>query len=322
MKPCLFVTQPLFPENEALLAQHFDIRLNEVDSRVITEQELIDGLKGCSWLFCRLGDPVSRAVLEASPTLRRIHTMATRPDHIDMETVTRLGIEVIPRQNDYPGLPCADNTPDTAELCLALMLAVTRGVVAADKNLRKGQFPGAQSGRYAGPTLFGAKLGLIGMGPVAREVLKRAVGFGVHPAYWSRSRKEDVEAEFGAVWKPLPQLLAESDMVSLHIRESADTRHFMNAERFGLMKPGAIFINTSRGGLVDSEALYTVLRSGKLYGAALDVFEDEPSPTFPQDIQLSPRLVLTPHLGSAVRSKRIIMEKGVCVDMVTRLRGE
>ncbi len=321
MKPRLFITQPVFPEHEALLAEHFELTINREDDHVLEPAAIRRGLAGCAYLFCRLGDPVDASVIEAAPALSCIATMASRPSHIDLAAAERRHIAVLVRQNSRDGLPSADNTPDTADLTFALLLALARRIIPGDQGMRRGEFPGPQSHRYAGLAVTGASLGLIGMGAVARHMVRRALGFDMRVSYWSRSRKEDVEQQYDIAYQPLDELLATSDIVSLHINSSPKTRHFLGRERLALMKPEAILVNTARGELVDQEALFEALRAGRLAGAGLDVFEGEPHPSLPQDLVGSPRLVVTPHLGSAVKSKRLIMERVVCLNLIDHVSG-
>ena len=239
--------------------------------------------------------------------------MKITPSGIDIAAATarRIPVTVIP--------PIV--TEATADLHMGLLIAVARRMLEGDAAVRAGVFPGGQSTRFEGASVFGKTIGLIGGGGrIGRAVAKRAQGFSMRCLYWAPRRKgQDEEREWGIAYKPLDELLRESDFVSLHAPLTAETRHLIGARELGLMKPTAFLVNTARGPIVEETALADALESKRIAGAGLDVFEHEP--------RVEPRLlamrnvVLTPHLGSAVAELRESMAHVVVDNIEAVLAG-
>ena len=249
-------------------------------------------------LLCLLTDRVDAALLDRAPRLRIVANAVVGYEHVDVRACAARGIVVT-------------NTPDvlteaTADLAWALILATVRRLPQAERSLRAGEFHGWGFWDYLGGDLAGATLGIFGMGRIGRAVARRAAGFGMRVVYHSRTPlPADEEARLGAEPVSFDELLARSDVLTLHAPLTADTRHAIGREALGRMRPGSYLVNTARGALVDEAALVDALRSGPLAGAGLDVYEREPAIT-PGLLDL-PNVVLLPHVGSATRDTRTRM---------------
>lgn len=299
-KPTVIVTRRLPEPVEQELARDFDATLNR-DDQPLGPDGLKQALASADALLCTVTDRLTADVLSAEPRRARLlANFGVGFNHIDVEAAKARGLAV-------------SNTPDvltdaTADIAMTLLLTVTRRAGEGERHLRAGQWTGWRPTHMLGTQVSGKTLGLVGMGRIARAVAKRAhQGFDMrvifHDPY---PPPTDVAASLGAEPRErLEQVLEEADFVSLHCPATPETRHLMNAERLGRLKPGAYLINTARGDVVDEAALVAALKGGKLAGAGLDVFEREP--------QVSPELVamenvvLLPHLGSATRETRVAM---------------
>ena len=241
---------------------------------------------------------VDAALLERAPGLRVVACPTVGHDHVDLAACRARGIVVT-------------NTPDvlteaTADLTWALILATVRGLPQAERSLRAGEFHGWGFWDYLGGDLYGRTLGILGMGRIGRAVARRAAGFGMRVIYASRTRlPEDEERALGAEWSGWDELLAASDVLTLHAPLTPETRHLVDAAALRRMRAGSRLVNTARGPLVDEAALAEALREGRLAGAGLDVYEHEPR-VHPALLEL-PNVVLLPHVGSATHGTRTRM---------------
>lgn len=246
-------------------------------------------------LICPLSLPVRAELLSQAPRLRVVANLGVGVDNIDLEAAAARGIVVT-------------NTPDvlteaTADLGWALLLAVARRIVEADRDLRAHGFPGwTFLPPHLGVDVYGRTLGVVGFGRIGQAVARRGRGFGMELLYFSRSRKPGAEAELGAKFVSLDELLSRSDFVVLCVPLTAATRRLIGAQELALMKPDAILVNIARGPVVDEGALVEALRRGRIRGAGLDVFEEEPK-VHPGLLSLQ-NVVLTPHIGSATACTR------------------
>lgn len=298
MRARVFVTQPIAESAIRRLQERADVAWNHDPLHIVGKAELIVALRGADHLYCMLHDTVDAEVIAANRELKIIASTTLVPANIDVAAATarRIPVTVIP--------PMV--TEATADLTLALLLAVARRVAEADRLMRGGTFPGAQSRYLEGHGVSGKTLGLIGAGQVGQAVARRARGFGMRILYHDPRRLEaGREAELGLVWMPMDRLLAEADFVSLHPALTPTTRHLIGAVQLALMKPTAYLINTSRGPVVDEKALVDALTSRRLAGAGLDVYEWEPHPS--AELLALPNVVMTPHIGSAVGELREAM---------------
>ncbi|HKZ92619.1 MAG TPA: D-glycerate dehydrogenase [Candidatus Limnocylindrales bacterium] len=276
---------------------------------------LLDRVRGMDGLLCLLTDRVDDELLDAAgPQLRVVSNFAVGYDNIDVPACTRRGVAV----GNTPGVL----TETTADLAFALLMAVARRLPEARDYVREDRWRTWGPMLLLGKDLHGATLGLVGFGRIGREMARRATGFGMRTLYHDVVRAEpDVERVLGATHAPLETVLAESDFVSLHTVLSAETRHLIDAAALARMKRGAILINTSRGPVVDGEALADALRSGHLFGAGLDVTDPEPLRAEDPLVQL-PNCLVVPHIASASERTRDRMAEKAARNLVAGLRGE
>ncbi len=257
-----------------------------------------EALPDAAALLCLLTERVDRELLERAPRLRVVANAVVGYDNVDLAACRSRGIVVT-------------NTPDvltdaTADLTWALLLATVRRLPQAERSLRRGEFEGWGFWDYLGGEVAGAVLGILGMGRIGSAVARRAAGFGVSVRYTSRLALPDAEERaLGARRVEWDELLTESDILSLHVPLTDETRHLLDSDALRRMQRGSYLINTARGALVDEAALVEALRNGQLSGAGLDVYEHEPQIS-PELLEL-PNVVLLPHIGSATRGTRTEM---------------
>jgi glyoxylate reductase len=273
---------------------------------------LFGAAAACDGLLVMLTERIDGALIEAAPNVRIVSNMAVGYDNIDVEACTRRGVLV----TNTPGVL----TDTTADLAFALILAVARRVVEGDRVVREGGWGPWHPSFMLGRDVHGATLGVVGLGAIGLAVARRASGFGMRVLYTSRTRKPDIERDLGVEWRDLDGLLGESDFVSLHVSLGAQTRGLVGERELALMKPTAYLVNTSRGGVVDQDALVEALRAGRLAGAGLDVAATEP--VQPEDALLSaPNLVITPHVGSATIETRTKMADLAVENLIAFFEG-
>lgn len=264
--------------------------------------QLKEALEGCEGLLCLMGDPIEADLIRGCPTLRVISSCSVGVDHIDLKAASEQGVPV----GHTPGVL----SETTADLSFALMLAAARRVAEGDAFVRSGGWKATPEwglASFLGMDLHGATLGIVGLGGIGQAVARRATGFGMRVIGWSRSSKELP----GIQRVSLPELLSESDFVSVHIALASETRGLLDAEAIAQMKQGAVLVNTARGGIVDDQALAQALADGKLAAAGLDVFEGEPIGSDHPLARLD-NVVMTPHIGSAsIRTRMRMAELSV-----------
>jgi D-3-phosphoglycerate dehydrogenase len=253
-----------------------------------SEADLIELVGEADGLISRGSIRVTREMMERSPRLKVVGVHGQGCDHVDLKAAEELGKVVC-------------NTPDAltvtvAEMTLAVTLAAFRNLVAADKAVRAGQW-NRKYGDLIGLELAGKTVGIVGLGRIGVATAKRLRAFDAEVVYWSRTRKPEVERELGIRWVELDELLGSSDIVSLHVPGTAETRRLIGERELSLMKQGVILVNMARGVVVDEAALIKALRSGKIRAAALDVFEKEPISPDNQLLKMD-NVILTPHLGA------------------------
>ncbi|MEM2481297.1 MAG: glyoxylate reductase [Candidatus Hadarchaeales archaeon] len=285
----VFVTRLLPGPALEVLREKCEVEVNEED-RVLTKREIIEGVRGKDGLLCLLTDRIDAEVMDAgAPTLKVISNYAVGFDNIDVPEATRRGIAV----TNTPGVL----TETTADLTWALLMAVARRIVEADKFVRKGDWKGWAPSLFLGRDVYGKTLGIVGLGRIGKAVARRAAGFEMKVLYFDVKRDEKAEKELGVRFVSLEELLRESDFVSIHVPLTKETWHLIGEKELRLMKPTAFLVNVARGPIVDEAALIRALREHWIAGAALDVYEREPYVP-PELIQLE-NTVLLPHLGSA-----------------------
>ncbi len=312
-RPRVFVTQPVAKSALDRLRAIATVKVNPDDSRILAQSALVAAAKACDILFCLLHDRIDQSVVSANAKLRMIAAQSISPSNIDVgaATVARIPVTVV--------RPVT--TEATADMTFALLLAVARRTIEGDRMVRAGRFPGAQSRHLIGSPVHGATIGLIGGGGrIGKAVARRAHGFSMRVLYWTPRRKpEGEEREAGLTYVPFEQLLAEADFVSLHSPLVPETRHQIGARELRLMKKTAFLINTARGAIVEEAALVRALAAKRIAGAGLDVFEHEPKVA--AELRKMRNVVLTPHLGSAVKEVREQMANIVVDNIIALLEG-
>lgn len=298
-RPVIGVTRRLPEAVEQALRERFDVRLAPND-RVLSAEDLRRALTEVDGLLCTVTDELGAACFAGpAPRARILANFGVGVNHIALDAARQAGLTV----TNTPDVL----TEDTADLAIALMLAVRRRLHEGERELRSGRWTGWRPTHLLGRRLSGQTLGIVGLGRIGRAVAKRAeLGFGMRVLAWSRSRKRQSEAgtRIERVSK-LDQLLEASDVVSLHCPLVATTRHLIGAPQFERMRPHAVLVNTARGGIVDETALVAALEAGRIGGAGLDVYEREPV-VHPGLIGRDD-VVLLPHLGSATHETREAM---------------
>ncbi len=292
----IFVTRKI-PGNhiEKLKVDGNQVLVSEVD-RPLTQEELVEKVKGIDALLCLLTDRIDGDLMDAAgPQLKIVSNYAVGFDNVDVKAATDRGIVVVNTPSDEVNEAVAEHT-------WALILGLARRVVEADKATRSGGYKGWEPDIFLGTTLKGKTLGIIGLGRIGTMVAKRAKGFEMNVLYNKREPDPKVESELGIKFADLDTLFASSDIVSLHVPLTDETRHMVNEATFAKMKKGAILVNTARGPIVSETDLVKELRSGQLGAAGLDVFDNEPS-IDPELIGM-PNVILTPHIASATNEAR------------------
>ena len=312
-KPLVIVTRKLPEAIETRMMELFDARLN-IDDVPMSKPELIEAVKQADVLVPTVTDRIDSAVLaHAGPNLRLIANFGTGVDHVDLQTARSRGITV----TNTPDVL----TEDTADMTMALILAVSRRVAEGERMIRSGEWSGWAPTSMLGHRIWGKRLGIVGMGRIGRALARRAKGFGLSVHYHNRRRVHpDTEAELDATWwESLDQMLAHVDIVSVNCPHTPATYHLLSARRLKLMQPHAILVNTARGEIVDEPALTRMLADREIAGAGLDVFEHEPAVN-PKLLEFQ-NAVLLPHMGSATIEGRVDMGEKVLINIKTFVDG-
>jgi glyoxylate reductase len=311
-KPKVFVTRAI-PEKGFEIIRDFcevDVWPDELPP---THDELLQHVRGVDGLLCLLTDQIDGEVLDAAgPHLKVISNHAVGFDNIDVQAATARKIPV-------------GNTPDvltdaTADFAFALMMAVARRIPEAERYVHEGKWKTWGPMILLGVDLKGATLGLIGFGRIGKAMARRAVGFDMRVIYYSPSEKK-AETAIKATRVDFETLLKESDFISLHTPLTPDTRHLIDSEALSKMKLNAVLVNTSRGPVVDMDALYEALKEKRIFGAGLDVTEPEPLPLDSPLLTLD-NIVITPHIASASKTTRDKMSWMAAQNLIAGLKGE
>ena len=307
------VTRRLPAQVEARMQELFDVTLT-VEDRPMTPDELARAMSSADVLVPTITDRIdARLLAQAGPDLRLIANYGAGFDHIDVATALQRGIMV----SNTPGVLAED----TADMAMALILAVPRRVPEGAVMMQRGEWTGWSPTALMGHRIAGKNLGILGLGRIGRAIARRARTFGLQIHYHNRRRiHPDIEAEFGAVWwESLDQMLARIDILSVNVPHTPSTFHIMNARRLKLMKPTSYIVNTARGEVIDENALTRMLRAGEIAGAGLDVFEHghDVNPRL-RDL---PNVLLLPHMGSATFEGRLEMGEKVIINIKTFADG-
>ena len=298
---------------ETRLRELFDVTLRDHDTPM-SRAELVDAVKTCDVLVPTITDKIDAGLLgQAGSNLKLIANFGAGIDHIDVETARQRGILV----SNTPDVV----TEDTADMAMALLMAVMRKIPQGLQAMQSGEWTGWSPTAYLGGRLGGRRLGILGMGRIGQAVARRASAFGMQIHYHNRRRlRPEIEDTLDATyWESLDQMVARMDILSINCPHTPSTFHLMNARRLRLLKPSAVIVNTSRGEVIDENALTRMLRANELAGAGLDVYE--------HGTDINPRLrelenvVLLPHMGSATLEGRVEMGEKVIINIKTFADG-
>lgn len=312
MKPKVLVTREVFDETLDYLAQHCEIDSNQQDLP-LTAAALAQRIADKDGLMCCLTDRIDGALLGAAPRLKVVANIAVGYNNIDIAACTARAV-------------MATNTPgvlddSTADLAWALMLATARRLTEVESYIRGGEWTGWRLKQWLGIDVHHATLGIVGMGRIGQAIARRASGFEMRVIYHNRKPvAKDIEQRLNARYVGMPDLLAQSDFVVLQVPYSPETHHLIGAAELQSMKPTAILVNSTRGGVVDDAALIAALKAGTIRGAGLDVFENEPK-LDPGFLDLR-NVVLAPHIGSSTEATRRAMAMTAAKNLVSALNGE
>jgi glyoxylate reductase len=314
-KPVVIVTRKLPDVVETRMCELFDARLN-VDDKPMTQAQLIDAVRTADVLVPTVTDRIDRGVLtQAGPRLRLIANFGTGIDNVDLDTARNRGILV----TNTPGVL----TEDTADMTMALILAVPRRLVEGATYMRDQatKWSGWSPTWMLGRRIYGKRLGIVGMGRIGQAVARRAKAFGLQIHYHNRRRvSEEIEEELEATyWESLDQMLTRVDIVSVNCPHTPGTYHLLSARRLRLLKPSAYVVNTARGEVVDENELARLLETGAIAGAGLDVFQREPAVN--PRLLASDRVVALPHMSSATIEGRIDMGEKVIINIKAFVDG-
>ena len=317
-RPSVYITRRLPDIVETRMRELFDAELN-VDDAPRSQDELVAALRRVDVLVPTVMDRIDAALIEeAGPNLKLIASFSNGTDHVDVEAAARKGITV----TNTPGVL----TEDTADMAMALILAVPRRLAEGARILTdaQGDWAGWSPTWMLGHRIWGKRLGIVGMGRIGTAVARRAKAFGLSIHYHNRHRvaqsvEESLEATY---WDSLDQMLARVDIVSINCPSTPATYHLMSARRLALMQPTSYLVNTARGGVVDEMALIKCIREGRIAGAGLDVFENEPTVN-PRLLRLANenKVVLLPHMSSSTIESRIDMGEKVIINIRTYFDG-
>lgn len=312
-KPKIVVTRKLPDLIETRMMELFDPQLN-LDDKPFDREGLIEAVQNADVLVPTVTDRIDKSVIDAAGDgLKLIASFGTGVDHIDIQAAIDKHIAV----TNTPGVL----TEDTADMTIALMLAVSRRLVEGDQLVRSGDWTGWSPTSMLGARFNGKRLGIIGMGRIGSAVARRAKGFNLSVHYHNRrpvtpELEEELEATY---WSSLDQMLARMDIISINCPHTPATYHLLSRRRLALMQPQAIIVNTSRGEVIDENALIEMLERSELGGAGLDVYEHEPAVS--PKLMRQPSVVLLPHTGSATTEGRIAMGERVIVNIRTFADG-
>jgi len=314
-KPVVIVTRKLPDVVENRMRELFDAQFNVTD-KPMTQSELIEAVRRADVLVPTVTDRIDRSVIsQAGERLKLIANFGTGVDNIDLDTARNRGITV----TNTPGVL----TEDTADMTMALILAVPRRLAEATQFLKQpaNEWHGWSPTWMLGQRIYGKRLGIIGMGRIGRAVAKRARAFGLQIHYHNRRRlPEAVEQEYEATyWESLDQMLSRMDIISVNCPHTPATYHLLSARRLRLLKPTAYIVNTARGEVIDENELARLIENEAIAGAGLDVFEHEPA--INPKLLKSNRVVALPHMGSATIEGRIDMGEKVIINIKTFMDG-
>ena len=313
MKPQIYVTRKIPDQALQLLLEHTDVLMWENEDVPVPRDILEAHIRQVDGLYSMLTDTIDATLLQQTTRLKVISNMAVGYNNIDINAANKKGITV----TNTPGVL----TETTADLTFALLMATARRIVESQQLVMAGQWKTWSPMLLTGQDIFGSTIGIIGMGRIGEALVKRAQGFQMNIQYYNRTRKPELEHQYRMTYTDLHTLLATSDFVCIMTPLTPETKHMIGMDELKLMKKSAILINTARGGIVDEAALYEVLSQGGIWGAGLDVFEQEPVPVDHPLLSL-PNVVALPHIGSASIQTRTKMAIVAAQQLIKVLHGE
>ncbi|MBD2871414.1 2-hydroxyacid dehydrogenase [Paenibacillus arenilitoris] len=313
MKAKIYITRTIPEHAVRKLAEACEVDMWPEADIPVPREVLEEKIRDADGLYCMLTDAIDSRLLAGAPRLKVVSTMAVGFNNIDIEEASRRRIMVA----NTPGVL----TETTADLTFALLMAAARRIVEASDFLRAGGWSAWSPMQLTGQDVYGATLGIIGMGRIGEALARRAKGFDMRVLYHNRSRKREAEQSMAIEYAEQDDLLAHSDFVCVMAPLTPDTRNLIGARELNLMKPSAILINSARGGIVDERALYDALASGTIWAAGLDVFEEEPVKLDHPLLTLS-NVVTLPHIGSASIRTRTRMAEIAADSLLQGLSGE
>ncbi|MGH4117257.1 2-hydroxyacid dehydrogenase [Clostridium sp.] len=311
-KKKVYITRRIPDEAIELLEEHFDVEINPQD-RALLREELLEKVKNTDAVLCVITDIIDKEVFEAAGIKCKIFAnYGVGYNNIDIVSATQMGVIV----TNTPGV--LDDA--TADLAWALLMAVSRRIVSADKFTRNGAFQAWDPMMFLGRDITGKTLGLVGAGRIGFNFAKKAKAFDMKLLYTGPRRNSKIENELGAIYVDKETLLIESDFVSLHVPLLPSTTHYIGEKEFSIMKKTSVIVNTSRGAVVDEKALVKALKSGEIWGAGLDVYEHEPD-IEPELLDMY-NVVIVPHIASATMETRTNMGLIAAKNIIKVLAGE
>ena len=311
-KPKVYVTREIPERGLKIIKERFDADIWP-EYAPPPKSVIIDKARDADALVSLLSDKIDAEVFDAAPKLKIVSQLAVGFDNINVQEATKRGIYV----TNTPGVL----TETTADFAWALLMAVARRVVEADKYVRSGQWKvGWHPSMLLGRDVYGATIGIVGAGRIGQAVARRAKGFNMKILYYDVFKRPEIEKELNAKYVDLDTLLKESDFVSIHVPLMKETYHLINTEKIKLMKRTAYLINNARGPVVDEKALYEALKEGRIAGAGLDVFEQEPTPADNPLLKLG-NVVVAPHISSASYETRSKMAEMVAENLIAFFEG-
>lgn len=313
MKPKVYITRRIPEQILSVIESQYEVRMWNEEDVVVPREVLEKEITNIDGLFCLLTEQIDQILLDKASRLKVISNMAVGFNNIDVTAATRRGIMV----TNTPGVL----TETTADLTFALLMATARRLVEASDYLRQGYWSTWSPMLLTGQDIYGATLGIIGMGRIGEALVKRARGFDMKVLYHNRSRNQEAEQALGVTFVEKEVLLRESDFVCVLVPYSPETKNLIGQDELALMKQTAVLINTSRGGIVNESALYNALIEGKIWAAGLDVFESEPV-SKENPLLTLPNVVALPHIGSASVKTRLEMANLAARNLCLALAGE
>ncbi|OHR66550.1 D-glycerate dehydrogenase [Bacillus sp. HMSC76G11] len=313
MKPKIYITRKLPDQVLTQVYERFDVTMWAEEEIPVPRDVLEKSIQDVDGLLCLLTETIDEQLIKKAKQLKIIANMAVGYNNIDLDSATKHGILV----TNTPGVL----TETTADLTFALLMATARRLIEASDYLKSGEWKTWSPMQLTGQDIFGSTLGIIGLGRIGEALVKRAKGFNMKVLYYNRSRKYDKENELGITYSSFENVLKESDFLCIMVPFTSDTVNLIGTEELRLMKRSAILINTARGGIVDEQALYHALKNNEIWGAGLDVFQNEPV-ALDHPLLALPNVLCLPHIGSASISTRLKMANVALTNLQAGLLGE